>query len=100
MATDRNAPSVAVARGRCAAPRAARAALVLALGALAGCAGGPAPLRTAAAQGFRERTLPAGGFPLLVLERAGGGGPRWVFLEGDGRPFVAHGTRVAADPTP
>jgi len=69
-----------------------------------GCAGSQARfenLRDSAS--LRQDVVSAQGFRLLLLERvplAEQGGHVHVYIEGDGRPWIAGGEVVAADPTP
>ena len=79
--------------------------LVFSVGGLvAGCAGSQArfeSLRDSAS--LRQEVVSAQGFRLLLLERSRlieQGGHVHVYIEGDGRPWVAGGEVVAADPTP
>lgn len=71
---------------------------------VAGCAGSQArfeSLRDSAS--LRQEVVSAQGFRLLLLERSAlveQGGHVHVYIEGDGRPWVAGGEVVAADPTP
>lgn len=71
---------------------------------LAGCATPVDPARRlATAAGLPVRIVAGDPFRHLLVERrtpAAAGARRFVFIEGDGRPFVAGGTRVAPDPTP
>ncbi len=71
---------------------------------LAGCTSSQARfenLRDSAS--LSQEVVSAQGFRLLLLERValvGQGGHVHVYIEGDGRPWVAGGEAVAADPTP
>ena len=109
MARKRDAGREPARHARCGAQRAPPARVRGALASLAallaaGCASATGPAaRFADAHGFAVRTVAGAPFRHVVMQRrtAGApGDPLWVFIEGDGRPFVAGGTRVAADPTP
>ena len=71
---------------------------------LGACAGSQArfeSLRDSAS--LRQEVVSAQGFRLLLLERSKPieqGGHVHVYIEGDGRPWIAGGEVVAADPTP
>jgi pimeloyl-ACP methyl ester carboxylesterase len=70
---------------------------------LAACAAGSGPaLKIAADAGFTVTTATGAGFRHRLMLR---GDPAaaaevWVFIEGDGTPFVAGGREVAIDPSP
>jgi pimeloyl-ACP methyl ester carboxylesterase len=92
-------------QARCGAQRRLGGRLLAALASLAmlgACAGDPTA-RLAREHGFSVRTVVGHPYHHLVVERGtvgSGDAPLWVFLEGDGRPFTAGGTRIAPDPTP
>jgi predicted alpha/beta hydrolase family esterase len=78
-----------------------RSAFLLSIIFLAGCASSNPTLgtRVATADGV-GLTLPAGDFLLEAVERSGTGKEAFIFIEGDGRPWLAGGRVIAADPTP
>jgi pimeloyl-ACP methyl ester carboxylesterase len=59
-------------------------------------------MRVAREAGFTVRTVEGEGFRHRLFERGqpAGDPAAWVFIEGDGVPFVAGGRQVAADPSP
>jgi pimeloyl-ACP methyl ester carboxylesterase len=59
-------------------------------------------MRMARDAGFTVRTVEGAGFRHRLFERGrpAGAPEAWVFVEGDGVPFVAGGLRIAADPSP
>lgn len=71
---------------------------------LGGCAGSTARFEALRDSiGLQQQVVTADGFRLLLLERslsASYGKVARVYIEGDGRPWVAGGDLVAADPTP
>lgn len=81
--------------------RAAAACLVTVL--CAGACSTPAQRaqRLAAEAGLEPKVLRGAGFELQAFaSSAAAGDTLYVFIEGDGRPWVDGGTRTAADPTP
>jgi dienelactone hydrolase len=80
-----------------------KTSLLMTMAALGGCAAYPAfdPLHHLD-PAFALTTVQGRGFELaLVMPREQPpAGPLWVFLEGDGRPWVDGGRRIAGDPSP
>jgi hypothetical protein len=57
--------------------------------------------RNAAAAGFGAIQLQGRPFSHTAFFRdSGSGGPLWVFIDGDGSPWIRGGTEIATDPTP
>jgi dienelactone hydrolase len=79
-----------------------RAATTLALCLVAGCTVGSAVHDSATPSTLELRQVPGAGFTHAVLVSGGEdpGAPRFVFLEGDGRPWSPDGRRPASDPDP
>jgi hypothetical protein len=78
-----------------------RAALLLLLAGVLGCASAAQRFESrAAALGLDAERVPGEGFTHMVYRRPSlaAGGPLHVYLDGDGRPW--EGPRPAADPTP
>jgi dienelactone hydrolase len=60
----------------------------------------PRATRTAAGAGLTLGIVQGTTYQHTTFARGGTAGPLYVFIEGDGSPWVGHGTRVADDPTP
>ncbi len=57
--------------------------------------------RSASSAGFDAIQLPGQPFSHTAFFRdPGNSGPLWVFIDGDGSPWIRGGTEIAADPTP
>jgi dienelactone hydrolase len=56
--------------------------------------------RLAARGGFTRVLIEGSGFDHVAYERFAPSGPLFVFIEGDGVPWVADGRQIAEDPTP
>ncbi len=78
-------------------------ALVMTVGHMAGCASRRAfdPYGDSGV-GYRRATVQGDGFAHLVVVPEGqrSATTLWVFIEGDGRPWVDGGRRIAVDPSP
>jgi len=69
---------------------------------LAGCVGGPGKVADLAREAHFEEVVVRGTtfrHRLFRRQSPGGSGSLHIYIEGDGRPFIAH-TLVTADPTP
>jgi pimeloyl-ACP methyl ester carboxylesterase len=51
-------------------------------------------------ENVRVSTLHGGDFELLAIEKTSNASEIYLYLEGDGRPWVSGGRRVSADPSP
>ena len=78
-----------------------KVALLLGFGLISACSTAPFPLaERAAAENLRYRPVQTSTFEHSVYEKSGDSAYQVVFIEGDGRPWVAGGTLPARDPSP